>query len=164
RGDADDRAEDAEPQRGVRPSGGRHAIAIEFPRRRLREALARELRRHSDGWRDLAGLVRGRRRRQAAVDRRGHCVIPVSWRSRMAEPPAMAAAGARGLAPRRPLDSSGPMTLLDKLGLGRRDLRAWAIYDLAQAAFQTTIIAAIFPIYFQKVAAAGMPGALATSR
>jgi UMF1 family MFS transporter len=56
------------------------------------------------------------------------------------------------------------MTLLDKLGLGRRDVRAWAIYDLAQAAFQTTIIAAIFPIYFQKVAAAGMPAALATSR
>ena len=55
------------------------------------------------------------------------------------------------------------MTLLDKLGLGRRDVRAWAIYDLAQAAFQTTIIAAIFPIYFQKIAAAGMPAALATS-
>ncbi|HYT76792.1 MAG TPA: MFS transporter [Vicinamibacterales bacterium] len=53
---------------------------------------------------------------------------------------------------------------LDRLGLGRRDLRAWAIYDLAQAAFQTTIIAAIFPIYFQKVAAAGMPAPLATSR
>src|SRR5207245_5272817 len=56
------------------------------------------------------------------------------------------------------------MSLLDKLGLGRRDLRAWAIYDLAQAAFQTTIVAAIFPIYFQKVAAAGMAPALATSR
>jgi UMF1 family MFS transporter len=56
------------------------------------------------------------------------------------------------------------MTLLDKLGLGRPDLRAWAIYDLAQAAFQATIVAAIFPIYFQKVAAAGMPAAVATSR
>ena len=56
------------------------------------------------------------------------------------------------------------MTLLDKLGLGRRDLRAWAIYDLAQAAFQTTIIAAIFPIYFHKVAAADTAPALATSR
>jgi len=56
------------------------------------------------------------------------------------------------------------MSVLDKLGLGRRDLRAWAIYDLAQAAFQTTIIAAIFPIYFHKVAAADMPPALATSR
>jgi UMF1 family MFS transporter len=54
--------------------------------------------------------------------------------------------------------------LLERLGLGRRDLRAWAMYDWANSAFQTTIIAAIFPIYFQKVAAAGMPGALATSR
>jgi UMF1 family MFS transporter len=53
---------------------------------------------------------------------------------------------------------------LDRLGLGRRDLRAWAMYDWANSAFQTTIIAAIFPIYFQKVAAAGMPGPLATSR
>ena len=33
------------------------------------------------------------------------------------------------------------------------------MYDWANSAFQTTIIAAIFPIYFQKVAAAGMPGA-----
>src|SRR5450759_458572 len=54
--------------------------------------------------------------------------------------------------------------LLERLGLGRRELRAWAMYDWANSAFQTTIIAAIFPIYFQKVAAAGMPGALATTR
>jgi MFS transporter, UMF1 family len=54
--------------------------------------------------------------------------------------------------------------LLDRLGLGRRDLRAWAMYDWANSAVQTTIIAAIFPIYFQKVAAAGMPGPVATSR
>lgn len=54
--------------------------------------------------------------------------------------------------------------LLTRLGLGRPDLRAWCLYDLAQAAFQTTIIAAIFPIYFQKVAAAGTPGPIATSR
>lgn len=54
--------------------------------------------------------------------------------------------------------------LLTRLGLGRPDLRAWCLYDLAQAAFQTTIIAAIFPIYFQKVAAAGTTAALATSR
>src|SRR6476661_9338229 len=53
---------------------------------------------------------------------------------------------------------------LDRLGLGRRDLRAWAMYDWANSAFQTTIIAAIFPIYFQKVAAAGVPGPVATSR
>jgi UMF1 family MFS transporter len=52
----------------------------------------------------------------------------------------------------------------DRLGLGRRDLRAWAMYDWANSAVQTTIIAAIFPIYFQKVAAAGVPGPVATSR
>jgi UMF1 family MFS transporter len=54
--------------------------------------------------------------------------------------------------------------LIERLGLGRRDLRAWAMYDWANSAVQTTIIAAIFPIYFQKVAAAGMPGPTATSR
>jgi MFS transporter, UMF1 family len=56
------------------------------------------------------------------------------------------------------------MTLLDRLGLGRRELRSWAMYDWANSAFQTTIIAAIFPIYFQKVAAATLPGSVATSR
>src|SRR5258705_1443073 len=55
-------------------------------------------------------------------------------------------------------------SLLERLGLGRRDLRAWAMYDWANSAFQTTIIAAIFPIYFQKIAAAGMPAPVATSR
>src|SRR3954465_6571835 len=54
--------------------------------------------------------------------------------------------------------------LLERLGLGRPDLRAWAMYDWANSAVQTTIIAAIFPIYFQKVAAAGLPGPVATSR
>src|SRR5438093_1983011 len=54
--------------------------------------------------------------------------------------------------------------LLTRLGLGRRDLRAWAMYDWANSAFQTTIIAAIFPIYFQKVAAADLPGPVATAR
>jgi UMF1 family MFS transporter len=54
--------------------------------------------------------------------------------------------------------------LLDRVGLGRRDLRAWAMYDWANSAFQTTIIAAVFPIYYQKVAAAGQPEAAAMSR
>ena len=54
--------------------------------------------------------------------------------------------------------------LLARLGLGRTDLRAWAMYDWANSAFQTTIIAAIFPIYFQKVAAADVPGPVATAR
>jgi UMF1 family MFS transporter len=55
-------------------------------------------------------------------------------------------------------------SLLDRLGLGRRELRAWAMYDWANSAFQTTIVAAIFPIFFQKFAAAGTPGPLATAR
>jgi UMF1 family MFS transporter len=38
------------------------------------------------------------------------------------------------------------------------------MYDWANSAVQTTIIAAVFPIYFQKVAAAGTPGPLATAR
>lgn len=47
-------------------------------------------------------------------------------------------------------------TLLDRLGLGRPELRAWALYDWANSAFMTTIIAAVFPVYFNKVAAAGL--------
>jgi MFS transporter, UMF1 family len=54
--------------------------------------------------------------------------------------------------------------LLDRLGLGRPDLRAWAMYDWANSAFQTTIVAAVFPIYFQQVAAADLPAAVAASR
>jgi UMF1 family MFS transporter len=38
------------------------------------------------------------------------------------------------------------------------------MYDWANSAFQTTIIAAVFPIYFQRVAAADLPGAVATER
>jgi len=52
--------------------------------------------------------------------------------------------------------------LLSRIGLGRRELRAWAMYDWANSAVQTTIIAAIFPIFFQKVAAADLPGPVAT--
>ena len=51
-----------------------------------------------------------------------------------------------------------------KLGLNRRELRSWALYDFANSAFQTTIVAAVFPIYFQRVAASGLSPSLATSR
>ena len=57
-----------------------------------------------------------------------------------------------------------PARLLDRLGLGRPDLRAWAMYDWANSAVQTTIIAAVFPIYYRRVAAAGQSEALAMSR
>jgi UMF1 family MFS transporter len=54
--------------------------------------------------------------------------------------------------------------LLHKLGLDRPEVRAWAMYDWANSAFQTTIIAAVFPIYFHSVVAADLGGALSTSR
>jgi UMF1 family MFS transporter len=53
---------------------------------------------------------------------------------------------------------------LERLGLGRPDLRAWALYDLANSAYQTTIIAVLFPIYFHNVIAADLNGSVATSR
>src|SRR5687767_15760636 len=51
-----------------------------------------------------------------------------------------------------------------RLGLNRPELRAWALYDFANSAVQTTIIAAVFPVYFQRVAAADLPASVATSR
>jgi UMF1 family MFS transporter len=44
-------------------------------------------------------------------------------------------------------------SLLDRLGLGRPELRAWALYDCANSAFMTTVVTAVFPIYFAEVAA-----------
>jgi UMF1 family MFS transporter len=46
------------------------------------------------------------------------------------------------------------MRLLTRLGLGRPELRAWAMYDWANSAFMCTIVVAVFPIYFQREAAA----------
>ena len=57
-----------------------------------------------------------------------------------------------------------PPSLLDRLGLGRPELRAWAMYDWAASAVQTTIMVAVFPIYFVSVAGAGAPPGDATQR
>ena len=54
--------------------------------------------------------------------------------------------------------------LLQRLGLGRPELRAWAMYDWANSVFVTTVIAAVFPIYFSTVAAADLPPSVATAR
>jgi UMF1 family MFS transporter len=51
---------------------------------------------------------------------------------------------------------------LEALGLQRPELRAWALYDWANSAMVTTIIAAVFPIYYNKVACAGFPEGLNT--
>jgi UMF1 family MFS transporter len=58
----------------------------------------------------------------------------------------------------------GPMSLLSKLGLGRREVRAWAMYDWANSAFWSTVITAVFPEFFSSVAAAGLPPGVATAR
>ncbi|MCP4443723.1 MAG: MFS transporter [Myxococcales bacterium] len=42
--------------------------------------------------------------------------------------------------------------LSEKIGLGRPELRAWALYDWANSAFITVIVTAIFPIYYRTVA------------
>ena len=44
-----------------------------------------------------------------------------------------------------------------------KELRAWAFYDWANSAFMTTIVAAVFPIYYANVAAAGLPPEAAAS-
>src|SRR5262247_514273 len=55
-------------------------------------------------------------------------------------------------------------SLLARLGLGRPELRAWAMYDWANSAFWTTVIVAVFPPFFSEYAAQGLPGVDATSR
>ena len=54
------------------------------------------------------------------------------------------------------------MSLLKQLGLERPEHRAWAMYDWANSSFVTTIITAIFPVYFTAVAAADIRPAEAT--
>lgn len=53
---------------------------------------------------------------------------------------------------------------LERLGLGRPELRAWALYDVANSAAVTSVVTAILPIYFARVAAADLPPAVATQR
>jgi len=51
---------------------------------------------------------------------------------------------------------------LGRLGLGRRELRSWALYDWANSAFATTIMGAFMPVYYASVAAVHLPGNVAT--
>jgi UMF1 family MFS transporter len=55
-------------------------------------------------------------------------------------------------------------SLPSRLGLDRPELRAWAMYDWAASAMQTTIMVAVFPIYFVKVAGSGLAESGATQR
>ena len=53
---------------------------------------------------------------------------------------------------------------LERLGLHRPELRAWAMYDWANSAFVLVIITAVFPVYYQQVAAAGVDKDAATAQ
>jgi UMF1 family MFS transporter len=53
--------------------------------------------------------------------------------------------------------------VLRRLGLHRRELRAWAMYDWANSAFATTVMAAILPIYYVQVAGSTLPSYVALS-
>lgn len=52
--------------------------------------------------------------------------------------------------------------LLATLGLHRPELRAWAMYDWANSAMVTTIMTAVFPIFYVSVAGANVEPAQAT--
>ena len=53
---------------------------------------------------------------------------------------------------------------LARLGLDRKDVRAWALYDNANSAFWATVIVAVFPPFFSDYAAAGLDPTAATAR
>jgi UMF1 family MFS transporter len=48
-----------------------------------------------------------------------------------------------------------PTGLLDRIGLHRPELRAWAMYDWANSAMVLVIMTAVFPIYYGNVAGEG---------
>jgi UMF1 family MFS transporter len=52
--------------------------------------------------------------------------------------------------------------LLGRLGLDRPELRAWAMYDWAVSSVQTTIMVAVFPVYFANIAKSDLPESRAT--
>jgi MFS transporter, UMF1 family len=60
------------------------------------------------------------------------------------------------------LPSSGKSGLMSRLGLARPELRAWAMYDWAVSAVQTTIMVAVFPVYFVNIAKIDLPESRAT--
>ncbi|HXG01009.1 MAG TPA: MFS transporter [Bacteroidota bacterium] len=55
-------------------------------------------------------------------------------------------------------------SLLERLGLHRPELRAWAMYDWANSAFILVIVTAVFPIYFREVAAKNLTAEHATTQ
>jgi MFS transporter, UMF1 family len=52
--------------------------------------------------------------------------------------------------------------VLARIGLDRPELRAWAMYDWAVSSVQTTIMVAVFPVYFVNIAKSSLPESRAT--
>ena len=46
----------------------------------------------------------------------------------------------------------------------RRDTISWALYDWANSAFATTVLAGFFPVFFQKFWSTGVDPTVSTSR
>jgi UMF1 family MFS transporter len=55
-------------------------------------------------------------------------------------------------------------SLLARVGLSRPEVRAWAMYDWANSAFQSTVITAVFPVFFTGFAAAALDEETAAAR
>ena len=55
------------------------------------------------------------------------------------------------------------MTVTSERFTRRQMINAWCMYDWANSAFATTILAAVLPVYYSQVAASGLPAATATA-
>ncbi|RZA11100.1 MAG: MFS transporter, partial [Proteobacteria bacterium] len=51
-------------------------------------------------------------------------------------------------------------SFLGKVGLDTKERLSWAVYDIANSAFATTIMVAILPVYFNDVLAVELPNNL----
>ena len=54
--------------------------------------------------------------------------------------------------------------LLARLGLGSKPLVGWALYDWSNSAFYTIVVTAVYPVFFDRYAAAGAPPGVASAR
>lgn len=61
-------------------------------------------------------------------------------------------------------DPPGVPRFLARLGLSRREHVAWAFYDWANSALWTTVITAVFPLFYASVAADGLEPRIADAR
>jgi len=54
--------------------------------------------------------------------------------------------------------------LFARLGLGSKPLLGWALYDWSNSAFYTIVVTAVYPVFFDRYAAAGAPPGVASTR